>query len=854
MIEWAVSSSVLILLVLAVRALTKDHLSCRARYCLWLLVLVRLLVPMQLFTASWGLQAQELPFRYTMKSLGYQRYAELELPVNGFDENGKPVFESRGDQEQWNSFLNREPKGVPKGSSMEAGASADLAEAVWYDFRWSIADVLWAVWLAGAGMLAAVLLVSNLRFARSLRRTRIPYNALCGGVRVFVAAGLASPCLVGVFHPAVYLTPEATRDEQILRHVLAHETTHRLHGDCLWSLLRLAALCLHWYNPLVWLAVTLSKRDGELACDEATLVRLGEDERTAYGETLLSMVRSKPNARELLSASTAMTAGRRPMRERIETIARHPRTRALALMMALAVLLSASVFAFSRGEEREIAPMTEEEALDALEASVEWWEGASGVRYVAFTLPEAYERAEDWGIYVAGRAAYDDGMTMSRHYFEGEAWKAGGRYVIELSNLTELTMLAALVEQRGGLYERMIRLLPPGEGSSYAAQTTARWAADLDGDGTAEYIVTDASALIPGGAASIWLEDANGNELCDLGEVGLAHTAWRTLALTERDGKTYLLEYSPTMFQGEAAYSYTLMKLSGDTLAAVELQRTAFSANPDQSEENNAEAMRGFAEKANDVWQLSRLLFTTDQEVLAHLYDADTGKTVETGGRYYIADEDETIRYHETMYALLSAFPVAPSKAEVLALRERVETGMTDSEIKHLTEMVMVEHYWWEYRYLYEKTFEMMRDPHSLLWNLIDRPGDIQTGWTYGGDIDKDAVCAEEGLTEDEFYERYGQKINYPNNTHDAESFRKRITALKASVKSGLLDEDFDRLIALCDQAKETHDISYVIEMYHMLHDLDYYVLRYGPSAVGSRTAGPSIASNYYGCLSVWDN
>ena len=71
-------------------------------------------------------------------------------------------------------------------------------------------------------------------------------------------------------------------DKTAQRHVLAHELTHYRHGDHLWSLLRCVAVTLHWYNPLVWLAAALSRRDAELACDEGTLHRLGEEERTAY--------------------------------------------------------------------------------------------------------------------------------------------------------------------------------------------------------------------------------------------------------------------------------------------------------------------------------------------------------------------------------------------------------------------------------------------------------------------------------------------------------------------------------------------------------------------------------------------
>ena len=64
-----------------------------------------------------------------------------------------------------------------------------------------------------------------------------------------------------------------------MRYILAHENTHYRHGDNLWVVVRAACVCLHWYNPLVWLAACLSRQDGELACDERALEILGEEER-----------------------------------------------------------------------------------------------------------------------------------------------------------------------------------------------------------------------------------------------------------------------------------------------------------------------------------------------------------------------------------------------------------------------------------------------------------------------------------------------------------------------------------------------------------------------------------------------
>lgn len=122
---------------------------------------------------------------------------------------------------------------------------------------------------------------------------------------VYLAEHLPSPCLFGLLRPAVYLTPAAVESPETLRHVLAHETTHARHLDPLWSLLRCVCLAVYWFDPLVWIAAVVSRRDCELACDEGALKRLGEAERIPYGRTLLRLI---PVARTpespMLSATT----------------------------------------------------------------------------------------------------------------------------------------------------------------------------------------------------------------------------------------------------------------------------------------------------------------------------------------------------------------------------------------------------------------------------------------------------------------------------------------------------------------------------------------------------------------------
>ena len=208
-------------------------------------------------------------------------------------------------------------------------------------------------WYAGMAVMACLLAGTNLRFALALRkkRRRLSQEDLPADCRVpvYLVEDLASPCLCGVLRPAVYLTPEAAEDGTVRTHVLAHELTHFRHRDHIWSLLRCLALALHWYNPLVWAAVVLSKRDGELSCDEGTIRRLGEGERISYGRTLVRLVARRSGAGGVLSCSTTMTGGKKTVQRRITQLVKQPETKKTALFLAAAALALAAVFVFAGG-------------------------------------------------------------------------------------------------------------------------------------------------------------------------------------------------------------------------------------------------------------------------------------------------------------------------------------------------------------------------------------------------------------------------------------------------------------------------------------------------------------------------
>ena len=342
MIQWAVTSSALILIVLAVRRLFREKLSARLKYALWGVVLLRLLVPFQVelpadTSAALPVLASNLAQDVTPWLDDTMLYAipDKDQPSDDVPAGMPPEYRRNGfPNSDWDYYTG--------------GVVYDGNHSTRYAFMMTVLEVLVLIWIAGTVLTALVILLSNLRFGHRLRKRREPLDIPDSTIPVYTAEGLPSPCLFGVFRPAVYVTPQAAEHPDVLRHVLAHELTHYAHFDHLWSLLRCLALALHWYNPLVWLAVGLSKGDGELACDEGAVARLGEAERIPYGRTLVDMVAARSlRPGDLLSCSTAMTGGTSSIKRRVAQLVKKPETVKTAVFAAAAILALGLVFVFA---------------------------------------------------------------------------------------------------------------------------------------------------------------------------------------------------------------------------------------------------------------------------------------------------------------------------------------------------------------------------------------------------------------------------------------------------------------------------------------------------------------------------
>lgn len=352
MTEILITSSVLILALLVLRRVFREKISRRAQYALWLLVLARLLIPVSLPTAGFGVLSAAEPAVEAASSrlesravyvLPLDRAPAAEVPAASQAQPGQVV-------ETGDSF------GYPV-------LSSDGETVTRYARQLTASELLRYLWYGGMALTGLWFLAGNLRFRWKLRRRRQPYPVEGCPVPVYLAEGwLASPCLVGLLRPAIYLTPAAAAAEERQRHVIAHELTHRRHLDPLWSLLRSVCLVVYWFDPLVWAAALASRTDGELACDEAVLAGLDQEERLAYGRSLLALVPVRRTGGDPFLTATTMAAGKRQMKDRIGRIAQARRTTALALTLALvlAAVTCAATFTAPAGAEDDgsDAPLT----------------------------------------------------------------------------------------------------------------------------------------------------------------------------------------------------------------------------------------------------------------------------------------------------------------------------------------------------------------------------------------------------------------------------------------------------------------------------------------------------------------
>ena len=332
LLQMSFLGTVIILLIVVLRAVLINRLPKKTFLILWWIALIRLLVPFSIKSVT------------SIYSLLQSIYSDIN-----------PVRTA-----QTTTFL-------PIHGNMPEIANG-LSEAMVQ--RTESISILSVIWLAGLLLCFGFFAVSYIKCYREFRFSLPVENdileawkekhPLKRSLSIRQTETIAAPLSYGVIRPVI-LMPKNTEWKNIyqLRYVLEHEYVHIRRLDMLTKLIMIAAVCIHWFNPLVWVAAHFHKEDCELFCDEAVIRNRSASERQKYGEVLLNAAARHSGRLSDIYLLSGASSGYRELKKRIERIAGSRKTYKSAAFVLVIIVVAVTVLAFGGGSVKGSSKLPE---------------------------------------------------------------------------------------------------------------------------------------------------------------------------------------------------------------------------------------------------------------------------------------------------------------------------------------------------------------------------------------------------------------------------------------------------------------------------------------------------------------
>lgn len=187
-----------------------------------------------------------------------------------------------------------------------------------------LVSIMSTLWICGV---AAMLLFHVLQLIQLRRKLT---GAIPLKENIYLADHIPTPFVMGLIRPKIYLPSAMSEAEQ--SYIIQHEKHHIRRCDHIIKLLAFAAMCIHWFNPLVWLAFALSSKDMEMSCDEAVMKQTGRDIRADYSSSLLQFSTGKN-----VVIGTPLAFGEGDTKERIENIMKYKKPTIMIVVLAVVI-------------------------------------------------------------------------------------------------------------------------------------------------------------------------------------------------------------------------------------------------------------------------------------------------------------------------------------------------------------------------------------------------------------------------------------------------------------------------------------------------------------------------------------
>ena len=406
LLQMSFLGTVIILLIVVLRAVLINRLPKKTFLILWWIALIRLLVPFSIKSVT------------SIYSLLQSIYSDIN-----------PVRTA-----QTTTFL-------PIHGNMPEIANG-LSEAMVQ--RTESISILSVIWLAGLLLCFGFFAVSYIKCYREFRFSLPVENdileawkekhPLKRSLSIRQTETIAAPLSYGVIRPVI-LMPKNTEWKNIyqLRYVLEHEYVHIRRLDMLTKLIMIAAVCIHWFNPLVWVMYILFNRDLELSCDETVVRRFGMDIKSVYATALISMEEKKSGLTPLCNSFS-----KNAIEERIRAIMKIKKTSKFAVIISAVLVIGVTggfaTSASSLEKKTETAQengettvalnevnIREDESLSS--SDVEWWTAEEYAKWLdeekevlqSMIGEKAYTGGDGWFVWTQEKvdetiALYEDNL------------------------------------------------------------------------------------------------------------------------------------------------------------------------------------------------------------------------------------------------------------------------------------------------------------------------------------------------------------------------------------------------------------------------------------------------------------
>ncbi len=314
-IAMSISGSIVAIILFALKPMLKNRLSKQLQYYLWLIVIAQLLLPF-----NW-----ELPL--TQKGLKSEAINEPLQIITVRDTVERFVLNREDEMERISQAARQADMVTEKNTTNKSPLS--LSPIIFANIIWTVGVALSILW--------SILTYSF--FTDRIKKTMTD-TGIDARLPVFKSQFATTPMLIGLFKPIIVL-PEKQFEPNHLEFIIAHELTHFKRKDIFIKWLSTIAVCIHWFNPLVYIVRREINRACELSCDEAVINHMDNVAKQGYGDTLIAVVAESRYSSGIVS--TTMCEDKKTLKERLVSIMKFKKQS--KFLMGVSVVLVAVVTA-----------------------------------------------------------------------------------------------------------------------------------------------------------------------------------------------------------------------------------------------------------------------------------------------------------------------------------------------------------------------------------------------------------------------------------------------------------------------------------------------------------------------------